>query len=129
MRLKVSECSRASNTVLLGSLAAAALACVSGPALAGCGGLSTSTYQHTGVHSGASTGVHSGSNAPSGSIGTSLPSCPSAASAAITGPGAVARGSLEGVHTGTRNAAWTHHNSVRQMHASTAANKSWKRKP
>ncbi|MFY9972349.1 MAG: hypothetical protein WBQ45_02135 [Roseiarcus sp.] len=118
-----------SSVVLLGPLVAAALIGVSGPALAGCGGLST--YQHTGVHSAsAATGVHTGPTAPSGSIGTpSLSSCPSAAGAGVIAHGAVATGGLRGVHTYTENSASTHHNSMGQTHASTAVNKSWKRKP
>jgi hypothetical protein len=117
------------SSMVLGPLVAAALVCVSGPALAGCGGLST--YQNTGVHSAsAATGVHTGPTAPSGSIGTpSISSCPSAAGAAPIAHAAVPRGALGGVHATTQNAAWTHHNNVGQTHALTAANKSWKRKP
>jgi hypothetical protein len=108
---------------------AAALICVSGPALAACGGLST--YQRTGVHSSsAATGVHAGPTAPSGSIGSpSISSCPSAAGAGAIAHGAVATGGLRGVHTVTVNSAPTHHNSVAQTHAWTAANRNWKRKP
>jgi hypothetical protein len=113
MRTAVSKRRAASRVVLLASLAAASLIGSSSPTLAACGGVSS--YQNTGAHSAsAATGVHTGPTAPSGSIGThSITSCPSTANTAIAAPhGAVASGSLGGLHTFTRNSTTTHNNNL-----------------
>ena len=129
MRIGVSRRLLASSVLLMGPLVGAPLVGVSGPALAGCGGLSS--YQHFGGAHGpsAKTGVHSGPTAASGTLGTaSLLSCPSAASNGAIAHGAVATGGLRGVHSYAENSAWTHHDHAGQTHAWTSANKSWRRK-
>jgi hypothetical protein len=109
MRTESSRPQARSIAFSLASLVAVTVFGGSGPALAGCGGVSS--YQHTGAHgAGASNAVHTGPRAPSGMTGTaSISSCPSTASTAIMAHGAVG---AAGIHTYIPGSSLVHHNIV-----------------